>query len=99
MQRSLYSHATDAEIRPLNEEKAVQAAVDLIGEFFVFTVAVVRLLIRFSGSSEIVNKLVILHVFRELEKLAKGQGSVVFSILSVFSIYGGSFLPMKGKLL
>ena len=38
MQRSLYSHATDAEIRPLNEEKAVQAAVDLIGEFFVFTV-------------------------------------------------------------
>ncbi|XP_012091685.1 OPA3-like protein isoform X2 [Jatropha curcas] len=39
MQRRLYSHATDVEIRPLNEEKAVQAAVDLIGELFVFTVA------------------------------------------------------------
>ncbi|XP_065879898.1 OPA3-like protein [Euphorbia lathyris] len=39
MQRRIYSHATDAEIRPLNEEKAVQAAVDLIGELFVFTVA------------------------------------------------------------
>ncbi|OWM91169.1 OPA3-like protein [Punica granatum] len=39
MQRRLYGHATDVEIRPLNEEKAVQAAVDLIGEVFVFTVA------------------------------------------------------------
>lgn len=38
MQRRLYSHATDVEIRPLNEEKAIQAAVDLIGELFVFTV-------------------------------------------------------------
>lgn len=38
MQRRIYSHATDVEIRPLNEEKAVQAAVDLIGELFVFTV-------------------------------------------------------------
>ncbi|GAV76978.1 OPA3 domain-containing protein [Cephalotus follicularis] len=39
MQRRIYAHATDVEIRPLNEEKAVQAAVDLIGEVFVFTVA------------------------------------------------------------
>ncbi|OAY24875.1 OPA3-like protein isoform X1 [Manihot esculenta] len=39
MQRRIYSHSTDVEIRPLNEEKAVQAAVDLIGELFVFTVA------------------------------------------------------------
>ncbi|KAJ4703557.1 Optic atrophy 3 protein (OPA3) [Melia azedarach] len=38
MQRRIYSHATDAEIRPLNEEKAVQDAVDLIGEIFIFTV-------------------------------------------------------------
>lgn len=38
-QRRIYGHATDVEIRPLNEEKAVQAAVDLIGEVFVFTVA------------------------------------------------------------
>ena len=38
MQRRIYSHATDVEIRPLDEEKAVQAAVDLIGEVFVFTV-------------------------------------------------------------
>lgn len=38
MQRRIYSHATDVEIRPLNEEKAVQAAVDLIGELFVFSV-------------------------------------------------------------
>ena len=38
MQRRIYGHATDVEIRPLNEEKAVQAAVDLIGELFVFSV-------------------------------------------------------------
>ncbi|CAN1283834.1 OPA3-like protein [Linum perenne] len=45
MQRRIYSHATDVAIRPLDEEKAVQAAVDLIGELFVFT----------GGSSEVVN--------------------------------------------
>ncbi|KAL9455990.1 hypothetical protein AB3S75_005256 [Citrus x aurantiifolia] len=39
MQRRIYGHATGGEIRPLNEEKAVQAAVDLIGEIFIFTVA------------------------------------------------------------
>lgn len=39
IQRRIYGHRTDVEIRPLNEEKAVQAAADLIGEVFVFTVA------------------------------------------------------------
>lgn len=43
MQRRIYGHATDVEIRPLNEEKAVQAAVDLLGELFVFSVAVAAL--------------------------------------------------------
>lgn len=38
IQRRIYGHATDVAIRPLNEEKAVQAAVDLIGELFVFSV-------------------------------------------------------------
>ncbi|RVW46766.1 hypothetical protein CK203_084470 [Vitis vinifera] len=38
MQRRIYGHATNVEIRPLNEEKAVQAAADLVGELFVFTV-------------------------------------------------------------
>lgn len=46
MQRRIYGHATDVEIRPLNEEKAVQAAVDLIGELFVFSVC--NLIIAFS---------------------------------------------------
>ncbi|KAF4351987.1 hypothetical protein F8388_026222 [Cannabis sativa] len=39
MQRRIYGRATDVEIRPLNEEKAVQAAADLLGELFVFSVA------------------------------------------------------------
>ena len=38
MQRRNYGHATEVAIRPLNEEKAVQAAADLLGELFVFTV-------------------------------------------------------------
>ncbi|KAI3440772.1 uncharacterized protein J3R85_003229 [Psidium guajava] len=39
IQRRIYGHATDVAIRPLNEEKAVQAAADLAGELFVFSVA------------------------------------------------------------
>ncbi|PKA61051.1 hypothetical protein AXF42_Ash005947 [Apostasia shenzhenica] len=39
LQRHIYGHSTDVEIRPLNEEKAIQAATDLIGELFVFSVA------------------------------------------------------------
>lgn len=38
MQRRIYGRSTDVEIRPLNEEKAVQVAADLIGEGFVFMV-------------------------------------------------------------
>ncbi|OIW13704.1 hypothetical protein TanjilG_08046 [Lupinus angustifolius] len=41
MQRRIYGHATDVKIHPLNEEKAIQAAVDLIGEIFVFSVLTV----------------------------------------------------------
>lgn len=52
MQRRLYSHATDVEIRPLNEEKAVQAAVDLIGELFVFSV-ILLLVTRLCNFSEL----------------------------------------------
>ncbi|MCH86493.1 OPA3-like protein, partial [Trifolium medium] len=37
MQRRIYGQATDVAIRPLDEEKAVQAAADLLGELFVFT--------------------------------------------------------------
>ncbi|XP_051225900.1 uncharacterized protein [Lolium perenne] len=39
IQRRIYGHSTQVEIRPLNEEKAVQNAADLIGELFVFSVA------------------------------------------------------------
>ncbi|XP_022850038.1 OPA3-like protein [Olea europaea var. sylvestris] len=38
VQRHIYGQATDVAIRPLNEEKAVQAAADLLGELFVFSV-------------------------------------------------------------
>ncbi|CAJ1961800.1 unnamed protein product [Sphenostylis stenocarpa] len=51
MQRRIYGHATDVEIRPLNEEKAVQAAVDLIGELFVFSVAGILLIFEVQRSS------------------------------------------------
>ncbi|TVU01892.1 hypothetical protein EJB05_52633, partial [Eragrostis curvula] len=39
IQRRIYGHSDNVVIRPLNEEKAVQAAADLIGELFVFSVA------------------------------------------------------------
>lgn len=33
LQRRIYGHATDVAIRPLNEDKAVQAAADLLGRW------------------------------------------------------------------
>ncbi|GMJ11427.1 hypothetical protein like AT1G28510 [Hibiscus trionum] len=39
MQRRIYGRSTDILIRPLNEERAVQAAATLLGELFIFTVA------------------------------------------------------------
>ncbi|XP_077251370.1 optic atrophy 3 protein (OPA3) [Tasmannia lanceolata] len=51
IQRRVYSHATNVEIRPLNEEKAVQAAVDLLGELFVFSVAGVAVIFEVQRSA------------------------------------------------
>eukprot|EP01018_Ginkgo_biloba_P000671 Gb_01745 [translate_table: standard] len=39
LQRRIYGHATNVAIRPLDEEKAVQAATDLLGELFIFSVS------------------------------------------------------------
>ncbi|KAH9309526.1 hypothetical protein KI387_037437, partial [Taxus chinensis] len=38
LQRRIYGHSTNAEVRPLDEEKAVHAATDLLGELFIFSV-------------------------------------------------------------
>ncbi|MFQ6652274.1 hypothetical protein Gotur_024217 [Gossypium turneri] len=51
MQRRIYGHATDVAIRPLNEEKAVQAAADLLGELFVFSVAGAAIIFEVQRSS------------------------------------------------
>ncbi|GAB2301194.1 hypothetical protein Dimus_035228 [Dionaea muscipula] len=51
VQRRIYGHATDVEIRPLNEEKAVQAASELIGELFIFSVAGVAVIFEWQRSS------------------------------------------------
>ncbi|CAI9089291.1 OLC1v1023843C4 [Oldenlandia corymbosa var. corymbosa] len=51
LQRRIYGHATDVAIRPLNEEKAVQAAADLLGELFVFTVAGAAVIMEVQRSS------------------------------------------------
>ncbi|KAK7246432.1 hypothetical protein RIF29_41300 [Crotalaria pallida] len=51
MQRRIYGHATDVTIHPLNEEKAIQNAVDLIGELFVFSVGVVVLIFEVQRSA------------------------------------------------
>lgn len=51
LQRRVYGHATDVAIRPLNEDKAVQAAADLLGELFVFSVAGVAVIFEVQRSS------------------------------------------------
>ncbi|KAL5207644.1 hypothetical protein ABZP36_032079 [Zizania latifolia] len=51
IQRRIYGHSTKVEIRPLNEEKAVQAAADLIGELFVFSVAGVAVIFEVQRSA------------------------------------------------
>lgn len=51
MQRRIYGHDIDVAIRPLNEEKAVQAAADLLGELFVFTVAGAAVIFEVQRSS------------------------------------------------
>ncbi|XWS54118.1 hypothetical protein CRYUN_Cryun10bG0061200 [Craigia yunnanensis] len=51
MQRRIYGHATEVAIRPLDEEKAVQAAADLLGELFVFTVAGAAVIFEVQRSS------------------------------------------------
>ncbi|KAG1346804.1 OPA3-like protein [Cocos nucifera] len=53
MQRRLYNHSTDTAIRPLNEERAVQAAVDLLGELFIFSVVFIPKVYLFSLSSDV----------------------------------------------
>ncbi|KAG6419180.1 hypothetical protein SASPL_121392 [Salvia splendens] len=84
MQRRIYGHATDVEIRPLNEEKAVQAAVDLMGELFVFSVAVAALI--FEGmrqrDEELAQEVELLkQKLAEIEQMAKARGLAgVFSL-------------------
>ncbi|XP_027347067.1 optic atrophy 3 protein homolog [Abrus precatorius] len=51
VQRRIYGHATDVAIRPLNEEKAVQAAADMLGELFVFSVAGAAIIFEVQRSS------------------------------------------------
>ncbi|KAK3025388.1 hypothetical protein RJ639_044643 [Escallonia herrerae] len=51
VQRRIYGHATDVAIHPLNEEKAVQAAADLLGELFIFTVAGAAVIFEVQRSS------------------------------------------------
>ncbi|KAL3519883.1 hypothetical protein ACH5RR_018032 [Cinchona calisaya] len=50
-QRRIYGYATEDEIRPLNDEKSVQADVDLIGELIVFLVAGAALIFEVQRSS------------------------------------------------
>ncbi|KAE8809999.1 optic atrophy 3 protein [Hordeum vulgare] len=51
IQRRIYGHATNVAIRPLDEEKAVQVATDLIGEGFIFSVAVAALIFEVQRSA------------------------------------------------
>eukprot|EP00250_Pteridium_aquilinum_P013081 c21118_g1_i1 orf=190-657(+) len=51
LQRRIYGHATNVEIRPLDPEKAVQAASDLLGEIVIFSVGVGAVLFEVQRSA------------------------------------------------
>lgn len=51
LQRRIYGHATDVEVRPLDPDKAVQAASDLLGELVVFSVGVAAVLFEVQRSA------------------------------------------------
>ncbi|KAG8386835.1 hypothetical protein BUALT_Bualt03G0190400 [Buddleja alternifolia] len=75
LQRRIYGHATDVVIRPLNEEKAVQAAADLLGELFVFTVAGTAVIFEVQRSSRSEARKEELHK-RELEEMKQRDEEV-----------------------
>lgn len=50
IQRRIYGKATDVLIRPLDQDKAVQAAADLLGELFVFSVSILHFTVLSSFS-------------------------------------------------
>ncbi|XP_057829140.1 OPA3-like protein isoform X1 [Cryptomeria japonica] len=50
LQRRIYGHSTDVAVHPLNEEKAVQAATDLLGELFIFSVGGVAVIFEVQRS-------------------------------------------------
>ncbi|KAG4390381.1 hypothetical protein GLYMA_06G285900v4 [Glycine max] len=74
VQRRIYGHATDVAIHPLNEEKAVQAAADLLGELFVFSVAGAAIIFEVQRSSRSEAR---------KEELRRQEIQVVFLPLSV----------------
>lgn len=51
LQRRLYGHATNVEVRPLDPEKAVQAASDLLGELVIFSVGVAAVIFEVQRSA------------------------------------------------
>lgn len=51
LQRRIYGHATNVAIRPLDEEKAVQAFSDLLGEVFIFSVGGAAVIFEVQRSS------------------------------------------------
>ncbi|KAI3466081.1 hypothetical protein Pfo_022744 [Paulownia fortunei] len=51
--RHILGRSAAMEIRPLNEERAVEAATDLLGELFVFSVAGLAMLYEVQRSSRV----------------------------------------------
>ncbi|KAL3715050.1 hypothetical protein ACJRO7_006875 [Eucalyptus globulus] len=81
IQRRIYGRATDVAIRPLNKEKAVQAAVDLAGELFVSSRSEARKEelrrqeLEVSSNMKLAREVELLRQrVEELDRLAKGRG-------------------------
>ncbi|PWZ09358.1 OPA3-like protein [Zea mays] len=71
MQRRLYGRATDIHIRPLNEEKAIQAAADLLGELFVFSAS--NIFSYFCNDSHIISQVAGAAIIYEVQRSARSE--------------------------
>uniref|UniRef100_N1R1K6 OPA3-like protein n=1 Tax=Aegilops tauschii TaxID=37682 RepID=N1R1K6_AEGTA len=67
MQRRLIGRATDIHIRPLNEEKAIQAATDLLGELFIF------LMITTDIDSHVISQVACAAIIFEVHRSGKSE--------------------------
>ncbi|KAI8006093.1 putative OPA3-like protein CG13603 [Camellia lanceoleosa] len=91
VQRRIYGYSTGLEIRPLNEGRAIEAASNILGELFVFSVAGLALIYEVQRNSRAEARKEELHR-QELEKRGFNERGGMFEAQT-----GRSGAPCQGK--